>query len=184
MERVEISRDSAEYAEVIAEVFVETVEKSASTARLHGDRSDDITPALAECLRYIYLHGASAVREIAWGLQISVSAASQLVDRLVRKDLATRRESEADRRLAMVDPTDAGREIVERMRRLTSDWFASVVEAMPKHKRQAFMEGIEGFLSVALANEDNIDWACARCGENASFCVVRKIKQERKNGCG
>ncbi len=184
MERVEIARDSAEYAEVIAEVFVETVEKSAKAVR-HRDRArEEITPALGECLQYIYLHGAAPVREIAWGLEISVSAASQLVDRLVKKALATRRENESDRRLAVVDPTDAGRSIVKRMRRLTSEWFASVVEAMPKQERQAFMEGIEGFLSVALANQDNIDWACTRCGENASFCVVRKIKQERDKGCG
>jgi hypothetical protein len=54
---------------------------------------------------------------------------------------------------------------------------------MPEDERRAFMEGIEGFLSVALAGQENIDWACAKCGEIASFCVVRKVKEGRGREC-
>ena len=180
MADVEVGRDSAEYAETIAEVFVETVQRCTQEAMCCEYDNEEITPSLMECLQYVCLHGASPVRQIGWGLDVSVSAASQLVDRLVRRGLATRRENETDRRLAKVDLTDAGREVVGQMRKRRSEWFASIVENMPKSKRQALLEGLEGFLRVALAHDGNIDRACARCGiGHAAFCVIDKVRKGR-----
>ena len=179
MERAGLARDSSQYAEVIAEVFVETVGKSAREAMSCEHGHEEITPSLMECLQYVYLHGASPVRKIAWGLEVSLSAASQLVDRLVKKCLVTRRENESDRRLTEVELTSAGTQVVKQMRKRRSEWFALIVQSMPRSKRQAFTEGVEGFLKVALANEENIDRACVRCGEHAPFCVVNKIKSQR-----
>ena len=176
MERELASRDSAEYAEMVAEVFIETVRKSAG--RLDNDA--EVTPALMECLQYIYLHGASPIRRIADGLEISLSAASQLVDRLVKKSMVTRGENEHDRRLTAVDLTEAGRKAVMQMRRRKSEWFDTILEAMPHSQRRAFREGLESFLKVALTGEDNVDRACVRCGmEHVAFCVVNKVKSRR-----
>ena len=179
MERAGLARDSSQYAEIIAEVFVETVGKSAREAMSCEHGHEEITPSLMECLQYVYLHGASPVRKIAWGLEVSLSAASQLVDRLVKKGLVTRRENESDRRLTEVELTSAGTQVVKQMRKRRSEWFALIVQSMPRSKRQALTEGLEGFLKVALANEENIDRACVRCGEHAPFCVVNKIKSQR-----
>ncbi len=173
-------RDSAEYAEIIAEVFVEAVRKKATAAMCCDYESEEITPSLMECLQYVYLHGPSPVREIACGLEVSVSAASQLVDRLVRKGLTTRRENEEDRRLTSVELTETGAELVRQMRERRLRWFESVVNAMPESKRRSFLDGLEGFLKVALAGEENIDRACVRCGMvHVPFCVVNRIKSER-----
>ena len=179
VEHSDISQDSVEYAEIVAEVFVETVSKSAEKTNC-SDSDSDITPALMECLQYIYLHGVSPIREIANGLEISLSAASQLVERLVKKQLVTRCEDELDRRLTKIELTDAGREAVRQMRRRKSEWFETILEAMPQSQRKALREGLEGFLRVALANEDDVDRACVRCGmEHVSFCVVNKVKSKR-----
>lgn len=179
MEDRHLSRDSAEYAEIVAEVFAETMKECAGRL-VCGGPDTDITPALMECLQYIYLHGASPVREIAAGLEISLSAASQLVDRLVKKGLATRGENEQDRRLTSIDLTARGYEAVRKMRRAKSEWFDAIIQAMPHSQRRAFREGLEGFLKVALSGEDNVDRACVRCGrEHVAFCVVNKIKNKR-----
>lgn len=179
METNRISKNSIEYAEIIAEIFAETLRKSAGKI-MYCEHDPEITPALMECLQYVYLHGESPIREIAGGLEVSLSAASQLVERLVRKGLITRRENEADRRLINVELTDAGRDVVRQMRQRKSEWFDSILNAMPACDRKAFLDGLEGFLKVALANVDNVDQACVRCGmEHVSFCVINKVKRNR-----
>ena len=179
VERGEASRDSNEYAEMVAEVFIETVRKSAGKLTC-PDPEGEITPALMECLQYVYLHGASPIREIGNGLEMSLSGASQLVERLVKKRLVTRSENEDDRRLTRVELTDVGREAVKQMRRRKSEWFDSILEAMPHSQRKALREGLESFLRVALTNQDNVDHACVRCGmEHVQFCVVNKVKRKR-----
>jgi len=180
VERSQLSRDSAEYVEIIAEVFVETVRKAAVDAMCSEYGKEDITPALMECLQYLYLHGPSSIRDIASGLEVTLSAASQLVDRLVKKGLASRRENEKDRRLTMVEISDAGADRVSRMRERRYKWFESMINAMPEGKRRSFLDGLEGFLKVALTAEKNIDRACVRCGiQHMPFCVIDKIKRER-----
>ena len=78
----QVSRDSSEYAEILAEIFIETMGKSTERQTCSDA---DITPALMECLQYVYLHGPSPVHQIASGLEMTISGASQLVDRLVKK---------------------------------------------------------------------------------------------------
>lgn len=184
VEHMRIARNSAEYAEILAEVFAETVQKAASDAMCSEGGKNDITPSLMECLQYVYLHGPSPIREIACGLEMSLSAGSQLVDRLVKKDLVTRRESETDRRLATIEVTASGREVVRQMRERRSKWFEAVVSGMPESRRKSFLDGLESFLGIALANEENVERACVRCGmEHVSFCVINKIKGARTDAC-
>ncbi|MHB9036924.1 MAG: MarR family winged helix-turn-helix transcriptional regulator [Armatimonadota bacterium] len=175
-----IVRDSAEYAEILAEVFVETVQKATADAMHCEYCGEDVTRALMECLQYVYLHGSSPIREIACGLQVSLSAGSQLVDRLVKKGLVTRSENQTDRRLTHIELTEDGRDAVRKMRQRRSDWFEAIVKCMSENKRLALLEGLESFLKVSLANTENIDRACAKCGmEHVSFCVINKLKTER-----
>ena len=174
-----VARDSAEYAEIIAEVFAETVRKAESAAMCTED--PEATPALMECLQYVYLHGPSSGRDIGSGLQVSMSAASQLVERLVRKGLVTRSENAADRRLTRVELTQPGRKLVKTMRGKRSRWFEAVIGAMPESSRKSFLDGVEGFLKIALARDEQPDRACVRCGmEHVPFCVVNVVKSERR----
>jgi len=177
----EISRDSTEYAEILAEIFVETLSKSADRALCCENEQEEITASLMECLQFVYLHGPSSIGEIAGGLEITLSAASQLVDRLVRKELTLRRENEVDRRQTSVELTAAGRRLVEDVRRRKSEWFASVLKAMPRAERASLREGLESFLKVALAQDEKVEQACVRCGmEHVPFCVVNKVRSERE----
>jgi len=165
---------------MLADVFVETVRKAAIDAMCCEFGSEEITPSLMHCLQYVYLRGDSPIREIAGGLGISLSAASQLVDKLVKRGLATRRESEDDRRLTQVGLTECGSTVVKEMRERRSAWFESMIGAMPEARRKSFLEGLESFLRAALVSEDNIDRACVKCGlEHNTYCVISKLKAER-----
>jgi len=176
-------RDSAEYTEMVAEFFVETVRKAATRVMTFDYQSEEITPSLMEALHYIYLRGPSPVGRIASGLEISLSAASQLVDRLVKKGLVTRAQDESDRRLTVNALTQSGCEVVKSMRERRSAWFNSIASGMPEDKRRAFLEGLESFLQVFLADEENLDRACVKCGiEHGPFCVIGQLKDAR-SGC-
>jgi DNA-binding MarR family transcriptional regulator len=179
------ARDSTEYAEIVAEVFVETVRKAASKAMCCEIGGDGITPSQMECLQHVYLHGASPITDIARGLEVTLSAASQLIGRLVGKRLVNRRRSEADRRLIQIELTPSGSRAVREMRERRSAWFESMLGRMPASKREVFLDGLESFIQVALAGEEKLDRACVRCGmEHAAFCVVSKLKSERESSRG
>ena len=174
-------KDSREYAELLANAFVEAVRKATSAAMCCEHEGEEITPSLMQCMEYVYLRGASGMREIASGLGISLSAVSQLVDRLVRKGLMTRQENELDRRLARVGLTESGNVLVSRMRRRRSGWFESIVSAMPETERRAFVQGMESFLRVALAGKGDVERTCARCGmEHMPHCIINEVKAEKK----
>lgn len=179
-------KDSAEYTGLIAEFFVEAVRKAATKAMTGTYQGEEITPSLMEALQHIYIHGASPVREIAGGLEVSLSAASQLADRLVKKGLVTRSEDESDRRLTRIELADAGREVVKEMRERRAEWFDSIVNAMPEADRAAFLEGLESFLQVSLGDDDeNLDKACSKCGiQHVPYCVIRQLKDARESSRG
>ncbi|MGI6296738.1 MAG: MarR family winged helix-turn-helix transcriptional regulator [Armatimonadota bacterium] len=178
MEQGQNMRDRNEYTEMVAEIFVDTIRKSATKSAC-PDPDGDITQALMECLQYVYLHGSSSIREIATGLEISLSAGSQLVDRLVKKNLVTRDKGTDDRRLTKVELTEAGRTAVREMRQRKSEWFDSILEAMSPDRRKALRDSLESFLSLALENADDAGRACVRCGMGyVQSCVINKLKNK------
>ena len=178
LKQIPFKKDSSEYAEILVEVFVDAVQKSSNEAAISGP--EEITPALVECLEYVYIHGSSPIRKIAYGLNVSLSAASQLVERLVKKDLVTRRDNETDRRSAAVELTEEGCELIKKVRKRKSQWFKSIMQSMDKDDRRTFMEGLENFLNFALMKDDDLDRNCVKCGmKHVDFCVVNKVKSER-----
>ena len=169
-----LQRGSIEYVEILAEVFAEIVRKAVKSTH-DTKRTADVTPALMECLNYVFLHGPSGVGRIAGGLSISMPAASQLVERLVRRGLATRQDSDKDRRSARVELTDAGRELVAQAREDREKWFRNIWEKLPSDIRTRLVECLEEFISVALTTEQDVDNACVKCGiEHLAFCILNK----------
>jgi len=172
MSQTVLPRDSVEYLEILSDVFAELVRKEAA----QEDRSgSDITPSLVQCLEFIYLHGPSSIRKIASGLSITVPAASQLVERLVRKDLVTREHAREDRRLARVDLTEGGRRVVRRARSARATWLREILAQMPAERRAALVDSLEEFIRSALEARGNVDEACVRCGiDHLAFCIVNR----------
>jgi DNA-binding MarR family transcriptional regulator len=170
-----VPRESAEYFEILSEIFADFVHKSAPAHESNG--SGDITPSLVQCLQYIYQHGPSSIRRIASGLSVSLPAASQLVDRLVQKELVTREHSLEDRRLAKVDLTKAGRQIVLGTRKARSEWLHDILDKMPEENKKALVKGLEEFVEVALESTGHFEEACAHCGiDHLAFCIVSKVR--------
>ena len=172
MEQSTLPRESVEYLEILSDVFAELVTKvSAEDIRANGD----VTPSLAQCLEYLYVHGASPIRRIASGLSITVPAVSQLVDRLVQKSLVTREHNQDDRRLARVELTEDGRNWIIKARSSRMEWLRTILGKMSEERRDSLVNSLEEFIRIALETTGHVDEACVRCGiDHLAFCVVNR----------
>lgn len=74
----------------------------------------DITPTQLMVLRKVSAHPDIRITELAELLHLGNSAASGVVDRMVKAELLTRQRCDSDRRIFRLSLTDKGNEIMER----------------------------------------------------------------------
>ncbi|MDO8682875.1 MAG: MarR family transcriptional regulator [Armatimonadota bacterium] len=173
-----LERNSTEYLELLAEVFAGIVTKEAEAKSVNKTSDGEVTHALMQCLQYIYLHGPCSIRRIAEGLSVSVPASSQLVERLVHRNLVSRQDSIEDRRLSRVELTETGHELVQRAREERGEWFQAVCDKLPEDRRAALVDGLEQFIYLALTSEQDVEKVCAKCGiDHLAFCVLNRAHE-------
>jgi DNA-binding MarR family transcriptional regulator len=76
----------------------------------------EVTPSQLRALRVVMHHGGVRLSELAHRLGIAARSATEVVDGLSEKGLVSRSPDPTDRRATLVDLTDRGRELGERMR--------------------------------------------------------------------
>ena len=94
-------------------------------------------------------HGPQTIAELAHGADLSHTAASRMVERLVQTGLAVRREGLHDRRQKQVELTPMGADKLERLRQLTAESYISLLAPVPEAitgRLQDVLEEIEPFL--------------------------------------
>lgn len=170
-----MSKDSPEYAEhllgLLAEVLHETM-----TDRPLREVSGEMTPSLAQGLQFIYQHGACSIRDVAHGLSTTLPAASQLVDRLVKKEWVTRSDNKEDRRLSEIRLTDSGRGLVEAIRSRRIESMCRILDRMDAAHRRALIESLESFIAAGIEDPDSALDTCAHCGtDHTSECVLNRL---------
>jgi DNA-binding MarR family transcriptional regulator len=104
------------------------------------------------------------VTEVAAFLNVSNAAASKAVERLVRRGVIERRESERDRRAIQLLMTEEGHRVIESFENVQHQVFGELFGQVPTENLQAtglFMER----MTVDLVNiMGKSDGACLRCG--------------------
>ena len=119
--------------------FIETVARSPfQRERVLGAAKSRISGAGLNALRLIARNGPIAGTEVARQLGVDQSTASRQIRPLEEAGLISRSTDEADRRVAWLEATDAGRAVLDRIhgqRRadaelVLADWSADDVEAL------------------------------------------------------
>jgi DNA-binding PadR family transcriptional regulator len=101
------------------------------------------------------------------------------VDRLQRKGLARRTESEADRRVSLIELTEHGRELAEDVLTRRTQALARALSRMESGELESVMRGLEALLAAALENRQAIESACLRCGDDhIGCCIVNRTHLE------
>ncbi|HEY3297570.1 MAG TPA: MarR family transcriptional regulator [Armatimonadota bacterium] len=171
----ELKKDSPAYVEHLFNLFVEVLHETVTVKPLQNVGAE-MTPALAQGLQFLSRHGVCSIRDIAQGLQMTYSAASQLTERLVKRGLVTRRENERDRRLSEIKLTEDGLQVVERIRVHRIESITHILDRMNEARRLALVGDLESFIAAAIENEKSALKACSHCGtDHLAECVVNEI---------
>lgn len=144
------------------------------TAHLLDDlTAGQVTPVQLEALSFIDRHREPSVKALAEGLRTSIPSATRLVDRLVRKALVSRRESEVDRRLVELNLTEAGRTMLHQLRRERVARLQHALDTFDAREREVFIQYMDRFLLAMLRDARMAAECCRHCGaDHDGACVV------------
>src|SRR5207244_3226213 len=103
----------------------------------------DLTMVQLGALLLLDAEGERTIGEMAAELGRSVSAASRLLDQLVRRGLVTRREDEHDRRAKRLAITEAGHALVARIERRRADTQLAVMARLSPAEQALVLRAME-----------------------------------------
>jgi len=160
----------------LADLFSDLIERVLITQLLEDLGDHDITPAQVEALHFLARHDPNRVGDLAAGLGISYPAATKTIDRLVAKELVTRREGQRDRRQSELTVTDSGRELIATLRSARRERLEAILARMPSEDQKALLKGLRGFITAGFMTDKALIAAtCQRCGtECFPDCVVNQ----------
>ena len=150
-----VDRDGGDVEAVMAAARVLV----AVSARSVAEVEDVVTLPQLRVLVMVASRGPLNLAAVARGLGVHSSNATRACDRLVAAGLLDRRDDPADRRNLLLDLTEAGRQLVDRV---MDHRRAAVVEAlsrMPILERAALVPVLRSFAAAAGEADDEGMWA-------------------------
>lgn len=147
--------------EVAAKLFCQAI---AHAVILPTVDKRDLTPVQFAGLRFILLHKEPSVSDVASGLSISTAAATNLVERLVKKALVKRQENPEDRRLLRLALTSKGKELLEAVRSDQLSRLSLIMNQMSPEAVENLARGMRDFVGVSIQDKILTERICLHCG--------------------
>jgi len=170
-----MAKESLEYTEHLLALLTDVLHEMITDRPLR-EVGGEITPSLAQGLQFVYQHGACSMRDVARGLSTTLPAASQLVDRLVKKEWVTRSDNKEDRRLSEIRLTDTGRRLAEAIRSKRVEGMSRILDRMDAGNRRALVESLESFIAAGIESADSALETCSHCGtDHTPECVLNEL---------
>jgi len=126
------------------------------TTRFLSDRTSMSTSA-AFLLNRVSREGAARLTSLAAQEGVSQPSMTQLIQRLERQGLVARLPDPADGRVAIVDLTDAGRDLLDERRKTRRDRLAAVLETLSTEDQLALWLSVQVALPILRRLIDNAD---------------------------
>jgi len=121
----------------------------AVAARSLAEVSDDVTLPQYRALVVLASRGPQLLGALAEQLDVNPSTASRLCDRLERKNLVSRRLSEASRREVEIELTEAGRKIVDNVTGRRRLQIMRILMSVPERQRTNLVKALTAFNEAA-----------------------------------
>jgi len=151
------------FAEGLTGLFSDIVLETMTVQLLREMDDLDVTLSQLQALTHVAEHGKCSVGSIADGLRVTHPAAVKLVDKLVRKGLATRAVAAADHRQSEIAATPEGRRLVNQVRQERTQRLTRMLDRMAEEDRAALIHGLQAFVRAALHDDRALDGVCASC---------------------
>lgn len=176
--------EPAQYIEKISALFSKIM-LDALEIKLPPEAGDiELTDSQLQGLLYLLRHDQTSVCELADGLSISHPAAVKMVDRLKKRDLVERHESDQDRRVCHVTLTETGRGLSEYVQAKRLQVLAVATRNMDQAELEGLLKGLESLLSAALESRTSVENVCLRCGTNHIGCCPVNRAHAAMTGTG
>ena len=130
----------------------------AVAARSLDAAASDVTLPQFRVLVMLSVRGAQRPGDVAADLAVEPSTATRMCDRLVRKELVTRRHSSEDRRTVVIELTPAGQELVRTVMHRRRLEFERLAAAVPVEQHDAVISALAVLIDASGARPDR-DWA-------------------------
>ncbi|MBS4031554.1 MAG: MarR family transcriptional regulator [Clostridiales bacterium] len=107
-----------------------------------------ITPGQINALLILYLHDDLTMGELSAEIYLAESAATRLVDRLVKMNLVRRKGDEKDRRVVRVFLTSYGRQLASLVFQRRSLRFSNLADRLTPEEREMLVLSVKAVLRV------------------------------------
>jgi DNA-binding MarR family transcriptional regulator len=140
-----------------------------------------LTPAQVKVILQVGARGRMTMGEIACGLNVSMPATSEIVDRLVEAGQLVRAVDPADRRRVLVAPTPASLRIVEEVNELRRAQVRAALAQLESDERPVFLRSLRALLhgltsvegaSVSCPDDSTAGQAQSRRAGNAPSVLI------------
>ena len=155
--------DCTNFAEKLASLFSDIILKSLTMEMLREADDLGLTLSQYQALLFVAERPASSITDVAEGLGVTHPAAVKLIQRLQEKALVTRAVAAGDQRQASLTVSTRGRALLNHLRLKRTDRLSRVLDRMTPADRQAMIQGLESFVTIALNDERALDQICWRC---------------------
>ena len=135
-----------DYKQELSHRFMESVEylnRRIHSGRLGGWEGLEMTIPQIKTLVLLERMGPLRMSDIAVQFDRALSATTAVVDRLVEKDLVSRRSDPADRRLVICELTDTGRQAMAQFWRIGRERLQIVVDMLQVEELETVVQGLE-----------------------------------------
>ena len=112
----------------------------------------ELTYAQAQVLFYVAQHPDCHMGQVAKTFNVTLSAITQIVDRLVQKRFLTRVSNPTDRRVSILELTTEGKTLVQELEKLQVEVLEPVLQRLSARDRDHLIKGLEKF--VAAVTDD------------------------------
>jgi DNA-binding MarR family transcriptional regulator len=108
----------------------------------------ELTYAQAQVLFYVAQHPGCHMGQVAKTFNVTLSAITQIVDRLVQKRFLTRVSNPSDRRVSILELTTEGKTLVQELEKLQVEVLEPVLQRLSARDRDHLIKGLEKFVEA------------------------------------
>ncbi|MBN2253845.1 MAG: MarR family transcriptional regulator [Kosmotogaceae bacterium] len=118
-------------------------------------RDFPITPAQFDVLQVLFFNGEKRMSDISRWLGITKSTTTGLVKRLIDADLVERRRSDKDRRSFIIDISDSGRTLIEKVIDRRVEYLKSVMTEIKSDQVKVLEVIVKNLLEIMDSKKAN-----------------------------
>ncbi len=116
-------------------------------------------------------NGEIIMSKIADYVNVSMSTANGIVERLIKKGLLSRDRSDLDRRIVVIRLTEDGKNLVNELKKIVFEYIGLIFEALDDEERKLIFKIFDKITDI-------IDGKAKKSADDASANTLRKIDIE------